>query len=485
MRARLIIGGLLAAWVAVASAAGLPPSVVAALKAANVPQSAIGIHVEEPGGETLLSFNADRPMNPASVMKLVTTYAALDMLGPAYVWRTEAYLNGTLQANGRLDGDLVLKGGADPRLTFENLWLLLRNLRSRGLTDINGDLVLDRNLFAVTDIDPSAFDGDGTRPYNQGPDALLLNFKSVRLTFIPDTDTRRVRILMEPPLPELRIVNEMTVVDGACTGWPEKPVVDMVSPTLVFRGAFPLACGEQTKHFSALPPLDYARALFDHLWRGLGGTWSGRVRLGIAPLGAAPFASFDSPTLIDAIRDINKFSNNVMARQLFLSLSLRIGGGATPEQSAAVVTEWFSRRNLPATGLVMENGSGLSRIERMSPLNLARMLSAAWDGPLGSEFAASLPIAGVDGTLKRRFVDSPVKGRAHLKTGFLDDVRAIAGYVHGANGRTMTVVVIINHANARAAAAVQEAAVEWALASADEVPCCKMTGRRRGKSRQP
>jgi len=455
----------------------LPPAISAALKTAGVPESAIGIVVMEPGGRTLLAHNADESMNPASVMKLVTTAAALDRLGPAFTWRTEMHMQGRLDTSGRLDGDLVLRGGGDPRLTMESLWMLLRDVRARGVRDISGDLVVDRTLFAAPDIDPALFDGEPMRPYNVGPDAALVNFKATRLTFVPDAQTRTVRIYTEPPLPELRIVNNLGMSDAPCDAWPEKPVADFATSTLVFNGVYPLACGEKSKHFSLLPPLEYTRALFDHLWRSLGGSFSGRIREGSVVAGSKPLASIESSTLLEIVRDINKNSNNVMARQLYLGLSATNGTPATLPQSRAAIDEWLRTRSLSMPELVIENGAGLSRVERIAPRNLARLLAAAWQSPYGPEFASSLPIAGVDGTLKRRFNDgSPVTGRAHLKTGYLENVRSIAGFVHGDGGRTLVVVSLINHVNARNAVAVQEAVVEWALQNTDPKRCC---GKRR------
>ena len=475
-RARAAVAGALFA-VASLPAAAVPPAVAAALRAAGVPQSAVGLYVADPAGKVYLQHNASAALNPASTMKLVTTAAALELLGPAVTWRTEVHLLGRLQ-NGRLEGDLLLRGGGDPRLSLENLWLLLRDVRARGVRDVMGDLVIDRSAFAVADIDPGAFDGEPARPYNQGADALLLNFRAVRLTFLPDAELRAVRILAEPPLPELRIANNLVLSDGPCESWPEKAEADVVTMTLGFSGAFPLACGEKVKHFSLLPPLDYARAIFDHLWRGMGGSFSGRARIGVTPPGSRPFATFESPSLQEVVREVNKNSNNVMARQLYLSLSARNGSPATPEQSRAAVDAWLESRGLAMPELVMENGAGLSRIERISARSMGRLLAAVWNGPQGPELAASLPLAGVDGTLKRRFASSPAAGRAHLKTGLLNNVRALAGYVHGDNGRTLVVVSIVNHANAPGAATAQEALVEWALAQAGGPAQCTGCARR-------
>ena len=457
---------------ATCAAPGLPAPVLKALQAADIPTSSIGAVIMEPGGRVLMEVNADASLNPASAMKLVTTYAALELLGPAYTWRTEVHAGGKVAPYGRLEGDLFLRGSGDPKLTMESLWMLLRDVRARGIRDITGDLVLDRSAFAIQDIDPGAFDGDPTRPYNVGPDATLLNFNAMRLTFVPDLAAGVVRIYPEPPLADVRIENTLTLGNGPCDAWPEKPAVDLVTFGLAFSGAYPVACGEKVKHFSVLPPVEYARALFEHLWRGVGGSFSGRVRQGQVPAASQPIASIESPPLVDVVRDINKNSNNVMARQVFLALGVRAGQPATLEGSQAAVATWLRTKGFAPEDVVLENGAGLSRNERIKPRTLATLLAAAWRSPLGPELAASLPLAGIDGTLKRRFTTSPALGRAHLKTGYLSNVRAMAGYVHGPDGRTLVLVSIINHPKAQQAAAVSEALVEWALTRSERPGCC-------------
>src|SRR5690606_13836065 len=143
-----------------AAAAALPPGVEAALRTAGLPAEAVSILVQEAAAERpVLAFNADRPMTPASVMKLVTTYAGLEMLGPAFTWTTEAFATGPI-ADGVLQGDLVLRGNGDPKLTIENFWLLLRGVRARGVLDIQGDLVLDRSYYGFDPGDPGRFDSE-------------------------------------------------------------------------------------------------------------------------------------------------------------------------------------------------------------------------------------------------------------------------------------------------------------------------------------
>jgi len=482
IRRLLLLASLCLATPAFAAPA-LPPEVRMALDSAGVPAEHFAALVVAADGSTILSHNPDRPMNPASVMKLVTTFAALDALGPAHVWRTEVRATGPVVA-GHLRGDLVLKGDGDPGLTLEALWMLLRDIRARGIEHIDGDVLLDRSAFAVADEDPALFDGEPTRPYNASPDALLLNHRSVRLTFAPDPSTRTVRIVAEPPLPGVGVVNRLEPGDGPCDGWPEKPEVDLPGRSLTFRGTYPLACGDKVRHFMLLPPVEYAQSLLTQLWGSLGGTLAGSVRDAATPVDTWLVTRAESRPLADLVRDINKHSNNVMARQVFLTLGRGADGApATVESARDAITQWADARGLAAPELVLDNGAGLSRIERVSAGSLVRLLRAAAESPVGAEFIASLPLAGVDGTLKRWFVGTPVAGHAHLKTGYIEGVRAIAGYVHGDGGRTALVVGIINHRNARAAAAVQEALVTWALAAGTAPPATPEVHRGCGKRR--
>jgi D-alanyl-D-alanine carboxypeptidase/D-alanyl-D-alanine-endopeptidase (penicillin-binding protein 4) len=303
------------------------------------------------------------------------------------------------------------------------------------------------------------------------PDALLLNYKSIRLQFLPQEDSGTVRILSVPQLPQIEIVNQLVLGAGSCEAWPERPLSETSPPRLTFSGVFPRGCGERVRSFALLSPNDYALALFRQTWAEMGGSISGGVREAHTPPDAVLFAAFESPPLSEVIRDINKFSNNVMARQLFLSLSLAFEPPpVSTEKSIRAVREWLNASGLAVPELVLENGSGLSRSERISARNLARILQRAFAGPLMPEYLASLPIPGRDGTLRRRLDRSPAAGRAHMKSGYLEGVRSIAGYVLDGGGRWLVVVAIINHPRAASAQAFQDAVIEWAHANARS--CC-------------
>ncbi len=462
---------LLAALPLLAHADRLPATVASALKAAGIPQSAVGIVVQDTGGVSpRLTFNAGQPMNPASTMKLVTTFAALELLGPAYTWKTTAWSDAPLD-NGVLAGDLYLRGSADPKLTFEQFWLLLRQLRARGVREIAGDLVLDRGLIAPVEHDSAAFDDKPLRPYNVGPDALLLNFKALRLTLLPDPVAKAVRVMAEPEPTNLDITNLMKLGNNGCgEGWRENLRADLTRHAtrwrLILTGTYSANCGEKTWRIGLLPHGEYIRGVFEQLWTELGGTLKGSVRDGGVPDTARELANIESPTLAEMVRDINKFSNNVMARQLFLTMgaeSLATSGKrpARNEDADAAVRAWLDGRNLRFPELVLDNGSGLSRQERISAGNLARLLAAAWKSAVMPELVASLPLAAVDGTMKKRLNGNGLAGQAHIKTGTLEGVKTIAGYVLDRNGRQQIVVFLINHPNARDGQAAQDALLAW------------------------
>jgi D-alanyl-D-alanine carboxypeptidase/D-alanyl-D-alanine-endopeptidase (penicillin-binding protein 4) len=461
LRSLFLLAAALPLIAAAAPATQLPVAVSAALSQAGVPESHVGAYVVDLTAEQpVLEYGADRAMNPASVIKLVTTLAGLEILGPSYTWKTEAWLDGSL-ANGRLDGNLVLKGYGDPKFNLESLMLFVRDLRNRGLREIHGDLVLDRSFFEVDPHDPALFDNEPTRPYNVGPDALLINFKSFRLQFVPDIEQQAVLIYPEPPLPQVSVVNNLKLASGLCDAWPEKPAVN--ANTLTFSGTFHSSCGERSRYFSLATPNDYAATLFRQFWLQAGGTWNGQVRDAPLPFTARLFATWESPPLSEIIRDVNKFSINVMARQIFLTLGTRESSApGTLAKSEAAVRDWLGRRGMNFPELVIDNGAGLSRTVRISPRHLGQMLGSAWRSPLMPEYLASLPLTAVDGTMRKRLANSAAAGQAHIKTGYLEGVRAIAGYALDARGHMLALVLVINHPAARNAQAVQDAFLEWA-----------------------
>ncbi|MBI2312800.1 MAG: D-alanyl-D-alanine carboxypeptidase/D-alanyl-D-alanine-endopeptidase [Betaproteobacteria bacterium] len=458
---------------------GLPAPVAQALKQAGIPEAAVAVYVQEVEARApLVAVNADRSMNPASVMKLLTTYAGLEILGPAFTWGTEVYAGGALEPDrATLRGDLILKGYGDPKLSLENFWLLLRRLREAGLRHISGDLVLDGQYFAAANGDPGAFDNRPLRAYNAGPEALMVNARVVNFRFVPDPAENRVRVTADPVPAGLQLLNQLALSSGPCNDWraaldwDAKVAADQAS--VAFRGSYAAECGEKALPLVLFENQRYVHGLFKDLWTGLGGTLQGGVRQGATPPGAQLLYRHSSPPLADVVRDINKFSNNVMARQLYLTLGAAANGEpATSAKSLAAVKGWLAAKRMEFPELVLENGSGLSRIERLSARHLGELLAAAYASPVMPEFMASLPIIALDGTMKSRLRDSAAAGRGHIKTGLLDGVKTLGGYVLDSRGRRIVIVFLINHPKAVQAQAAMDALLQWVYGPPAAGKCC-------------
>ena len=436
----------------------LSPKVEQALKTNKLQNDALSLvmlPLNGPGIPTV--FNADVSVNPASTMKLVTTYAALEMLGPTHQWKTEFYTDGTL-SNGILQGNLYLKGGGDPKLNMEKLWLLMRDLRANGVQQVTGDLILDRSFFEQPQLPVFNDDGnDKNKPFLVKPDSLMVNLKALR--FVARNDAGKVLISVEPPIASIRIDNQVKAVNSKqCAGDVRyNPVPQADGSVLVtVSGQLGDGCNSQT-YLSLLDHATYTAGAVRAIWKELGGSIQGQDRLASVPKTAKVLARAFSPDLAEIIRDINKYSNNTMAQQLFLSLGAQFRNDADGDDAKAaqrVVRQWLAKKGITAPHLVMENGSGLSRAERVSAREMAQMLQAAWNSPYSAEFISSMPIAGKDGTMRKRLKTTAMNGQAHIKTGTLNTVRAIAGFSRDSNGNTWAVVAILNDPRPWGASAV-------------------------------
>ena len=444
----------------------LPAPLEASLARSNIPASAVAVLVQKVDDSApLLSHRSGEAMNPASVMKLVTAQVALERLGPAFAWKTRVSTRGEI-SGGVLNGALHITGGGDPRLSRERLWLLLRELRAQGIRRIAGDVVTDRSLFQLAPHDPAAFDQRPLRPYNAGADALSVDYGAIRLRLQPTADGASVHSDLLPAGLVIESLIRRSEA-GACAD----PTTQLSASTaragglmkLSLSGSLAAACTEAFDwNLAPLPTDRLFEGLFRSLWKELGGEIRGHFRDGSTPPDARLLAETSSPPLPEVLRDMNKWSNNVIARHMLATL----GAAAEPGQDSVaagrrVVEQSLRAAGIETRGFVIENGAGLSRSARISAGSLGQLLQHAWRSPTMPELVASLPIAGVDGTARRRLANSPTAGHAHVKTGTLDGVRSLAGYVLARDGQRYTVVLMINHPNAGAARNAQDALLEW------------------------
>ena len=396
-----------------------------------------------------ISYNASHAVNPASLIKLVTTYAALELLGPDYQWQTELLADG--QQNGTtLEGNLYFRAGGDPRLSLERLWLLLRELKLQGIRHIEGDLILDDSFYLYPQ--QSGYQdsqGNRYRPYMVEPSSLLINFNSQH--FRVTGTSNGATIISDPPIDSVSIDNRVKVLpQGNCNGRKSivyHPQYSNGLASMRISGSIPRGCST-SRYFSLLPHERYAADTIHSIWQGMGGSISGQLMSGNIAGQLDSLATLPSVTMSEVIRDINKFSNNAMAKQLFLTIGAEHRNGIAPDDqqmARTTINSWWASKGLDANGLAIINGSGLSQQARLNAQQLASMLAGASQSPFYPELASSLPIVAIDGTMRDRLKHSQVQAQARIKTGTLRNVRAIAGYVRDKDANPWVIVAIINH----------------------------------------
>lgn len=454
-----------------AAASGLPDAVQKVMTRHKIPASAVSIEVQAVDESApRLALNIDTPRNPASIAKVVTTWTALDMFGPTYTLPTRIFTNGPIKGDV-LQGDLIIKGYGDPFLVIEDFWALVGQIRRAGIRQIDGDIIIDDSEFLVEEDDPAAFDGKGDALYNVLPNALIVNFKSIDFVFNANPSTGKVDITTVPELANLDIINHVKLTTGPCRGnnltaalHPIGANAAMGTEQIEFGGQMPARCDRFQTSRAIMTPAAYTYGAFKALWQQWGGTLKGGFRVEAKPPTARALLTWQSRSLAEIIRPLNKWSNNLMARMLLFTIGARDNPPpVTRAHGEAALLKHLQSRGVDVTGVVIDNGSGLSRTTRVTSRFMTALLRQAWRSPSMPEFMASLSIAGIDGTTRRRFRDGPERGRMHLKTGSLQNVSSVTGYVHAQNGKTYTVNVMVNYANANygIGTELQNAVLAW------------------------
>lgn len=456
----------------------LPAVLRQALESSGLPLESFGLHAQPlDGGEALLSWQAARPFVLASTSKLLTSMAALDLLGPAYCWRTRAYLSGPL-TQGRLLGDLVIRGGGDAMLTSADLLQWFREIQTQGLREVWGDIVINREAFRLRPEDLATTpEPTPERPHHVRPDALALDAGVVRVALRSDAGGR-TDIEVTPPLHDVRLVNSLGRGGGCAASAVLRDDGSQLQPQLQVSGQWSPRCGAQQIRFAPVGVRDLGARAIEGLWLQAGGVLRGRVvehdggtptpwRATEAGGGAAPFAEHLSAPLSVQLREMNKRSDNLIARHLMLSLAPDFPDrSATAEAARLRMRDWLRRRGgLRDEAVVgLDTGSGLSRLERATPQAFVHLLQRAARGPHWKLLQRTLPVAGVDGTLEGRLRGSAAQGRAWLKTGTLLDTRGLAGCVQTRGGRMIAVTLLAHHPDQNliaGAVPALDACVDW------------------------
>ncbi|WP_379543800.1 D-alanyl-D-alanine carboxypeptidase/D-alanyl-D-alanine-endopeptidase [Psychrobacter sp. R86515] len=479
----------------------------------------------------LLDHQSDIPRTPASTMKLVPSFIALDTLGADFVWHTRVYHTGIVIGN-RLHGDLIIQGSGDPKMTHERLKQLLYKVKASGIRHIDGDIIIDSAVFNNVSKDPAAFDNSPLRPYNASPDGFLVNFSTIGIKTYPQ-DNGQASVTYKPRLANYQLPATINTRAASCGQASYSLAPQWQNTQLVLNASLPESCGEHVFYVAYPNAKEFAAHVIAAKWQALGNTLSGQVISQEAPddvtktkkrahgltaiaMSPLPMVSYPSLNLTEQIHDINHFSNNVMAEQVALSIGAydkerltqsipasttatspssheasasnemdnkvaadksngkkadslyQFGKPATTDYPAALQTinQWW-QTNLSTPPPHLTNGSGLCRECTITAANLSELLTYAYGRPNFEAYVDSLGVAGVSGTIAAhsdRLPKSAATGRAWIKTGTLNNVTSMAGYVKGLSGQDYVVVGIINTdqaLNPYAARPVLDAMLDW------------------------
>ena len=412
---------------------------------------ALGMAVIPLNGPGIAQYiNADAAMSPGSIVKLVTTYAGLELLGPNYRWDTDFLTDGSLSGD-TVHGNFYVRFGGDPKLTIERLWSTLNDLRGMGISTIDGDLVLDGSVFRIDGGFPPFNDnGDNPHaPFLVEPSPYLTNLNLIH--FQVRADERGTQAWSTPHLPQITIDNRVSATsEGPC---PARRRFDWTpifhedqGVTVRVTGELPQGC-RTSSYLSLLPHEQYSASLIRGLLTQMGINITGDNRSGTTPDDARLMLQTTSPDLVSMVRDINKWSSNLMARQLLLAIGAETRAGDDPDDRVAgirAIYDWLESKGINTNGMVIDNGAGLTRHGRISARQAASILEQAWNSPYSADLMASMPLIAMDGTMARRLRNTGLAGQGRIKTGSLEDVRSIAGFTRDEQNTTWAVVGMVN-----------------------------------------
>ena len=442
----------------------LPQVINEQIRKSGISKKDISIYIKEAGarGKVVASLNAEKTRIPASMIKVLTTYAALLKLGFSYRWQTKFYTTGRLK-NGVLYGDLLIKGFGDPTLNSKDLTKIVSYIRAEGIRKVQGNIVIDRSYFKVGNADSSGFDENPYSAYNAMPDAMMFNERVSTVCVTPNKKSVTKKHMDH----SYTVVNNLQYVNKSCRGkysWPRVKIDKKTStPKVIIHGKISKRCGKRNIcKVLTKPYKSFYYALKEKMKEeGIG--VSGHLKLKKIPKSATELFTYYSASLEKIISKTAKKSNNLYARHLLLLLGAKTyGAPATLQKGRDAIVKILSSKGALGTGVLrLDNGSGLSRVAKMNAKLLATMYDHAYDR-YGQRWMNTLSIAGLDGTIKRRFRGTVVRNRAWMKTGTLRRVKNIGGYVKNKAGKRYTVVILVNSTKSKyRGAKLQNEIIKW------------------------
>ena len=442
----------------------LPQGINEHIRKSGISKRDISIYIKEVGsaGKVVASLNAEKTRTPASVIKVLSTYAAVLKLGFDYRWPTKFYTTGVL-ANGVLSGDLYVKGFGDPTLGDNDLEKIVSRIHAEGIKKITGNIIIDRTYFQVGNKNTSGFDNHTYSAYNAMPDAMMFNERVSTVCVTP----RKRDVYKESVDHSYKVVNNLKYVNKSCRGkysWP-RAVVDQSQaiPTVVLKGKISKKCGKRDICYVLTKPYKSFYYALKAKLRAKGVKVGGALSLKKVPKNAKELFTYHSKSLEKIISKTAKKSNNLYARHLLLLLGAkRYGAPATVQKGRKAVERILRAKHALGRGtLKIDNGSGLSRTAKLTAKMLATMYDNAYER-YGQRWMKTLSIAGVDGTIKKRFRGTSVRNRAWMKTGTLRRTKNIGGYVKNKAGKLYTVVILVTSTKGKwKAAKLQNDIMQW------------------------
>jgi D-alanyl-D-alanine carboxypeptidase/D-alanyl-D-alanine-endopeptidase (penicillin-binding protein 4) len=406
--------------------------------------------------------NEKKLFNSASLVKIITTYIGLKELGPNFRWRSDFYYTGDIVGE-TLKGNIVFKGTGDASFSVEDLEGMIREIQEKGIKRIEGNLLFDTSYFGVIP-NELTFDNNPMRAYNVVPSAISLQSNTINFSF--NNQKNKVKIETKPNIKTLKVINNIKSTREKCLSWREKlrykTKITEQQIFLYFNGKFSQNCKAKQLDLAMLDWQTYFYHTFRQKWIDNGGWFNGSFIQTSEDLdGNKLLASHYSDSLVDLIRDTNKYSLNLMSRNLMLTIIANENYVQPTEAMVnSYIKNWLVENKIDSEGLFIDNGAGLSRNIKMSINQFLMILQNIYYDPMMPEMVSSFPIAGIDGTLKRRMKNSPINMNGHFKTGSMNEVSAMAGFFLNNEKEMNIFVFMMNGKKAKMSQNFQEALIE-------------------------
>jgi D-alanyl-D-alanine carboxypeptidase/D-alanyl-D-alanine-endopeptidase (penicillin-binding protein 4) len=404
--------------------------------------------VEIPTGKVVYTRNVNQPLMPASILKIVTTAAALNYLGPEYRFTTQ-FLHTGRRVGDVIQGDLVVRGGGDPKLSSEQLWLIATRIKASGISEVTGKLVIDTHFFDNYDRAP-AWDEEevSQRAYNAKLSAFSINFNTISVHVLPGASVGTpLNVWLEPTPLYMRINNLGKTLRGGKYTVSVRRGEDQGSEVEIqVRGNLPVGAKESVIYLNVDNPTRYAAEAFRAFLQQVGVKINGVTQVVSTPVEGKELYSYTSPPLSLILKDLNTYSNNFMAEQILKTIAAdRYGVPGSHAEGLKMISDFLHLRGISTDGVVLADGSGLSRKNRFTAKAMTDLLTAMYlRFDTGPDFLASLRVMGAYGVLSDRLSNSPAHGQIRAKTGTLSGVSALAGYVATPNGKLFAYALFEN-----------------------------------------